>query len=134
MDKKKVEATKEFSGEIDPINFKLAALLERRIEKKTERYITVRSVKAAISPQLEQAMREKNKPQLLNQMENLSKSVERLKSASAQRKKYILLLGQLYNALQRERERDPCVQANESSGNNMGPDHVDLFYGRSNDE
>ena len=130
LEKKKVETSKKHTAEIDPINFELAALLEHRIQKKTERYITLRSVQSVVVPELKKALRDKNKPQLLNQRKGLYNSIELLRLASGQHQKCIERLGQLRAAQQRYFETGGATRALEGK-NVRQRDHVDLFYGGS---
>jgi hypothetical protein len=117
---------------MEPLNFELAALLERRIEKKTKRCITVRSIEKVVIPEFDRAMVDKNKPQLLKQRDSIYESMELLKSASEQRKKYISILSDLARAQQQQSNVETGT-GNSAIGNDksIGPNHVDLFYGPS---
>ena len=83
----------------------------------------------------------------MNQRKNLYESIELLKSASEQRKKYIALLGQLRGAQQKQQQQSG-IETNKSTrasvngalegegkvDASMRPNHVDLFYGPSNND
>jgi len=132
LEKKRCDESKRHTAEMEPLNFELAALLERRIEKKTKRCITVRSIEKVIIPEFDRAMVDKNKPQLLNKRDSLYESMELLKSASEQRKNYISILSDLARAQQQQRNVE-IRAGNSAIGNDksIGPNHVDLFYGTS---
>jgi len=137
LEKKKEDATKQYTAEMDPLNFELAALLERRIEKKTERYISIRSVEAIVLPEFDKALQDKNKPQLFNQTKNLYESIELLKAATGLRNENAARLGELQSALQQQSGVGVDIHAATGAfgaDTNRGPKHMDLFYGPSNDE
>ena len=130
LEKKKVEVTKKHTTEINPLNFELAALLEHRMHKKTERHISHRSVQAVVVPALTKALKEKNKPQLSKKKKQLSKSIKHLKKASKQHQQCIARLGQLKAEENRHFRAKSADRAHQDENNARG-DHVDLFYGRS---
>lgn len=130
------DTTKRYTIEVDPLNFELAAVLECRIQKKTERCITVQSVETVVLQKFGQALLGKNKPQLMNQKENLYESIEFLKRASEQRMKYISILGdlrdaqQLQNGIETEVDFGPDTEA-LGDYTNKRANEIDIFYGPS---
>lgn len=138
LEKKKFDVVRQHTTEIDSLNFELAALLERRIEKKIERCVTVRSVETIITPEFKKALLKNNKPQLLNQRKDLYESIEFLKSASEKRKKYIGLLGKFHGArLQKLQAKYSDSRTSIGSlhrNSKILPTHNALFYGPSNEK
>mmetsp|Transcript_23339 Transcript_23339/g.49710 ORF Transcript_23339/g.49710 Transcript_23339/m.49710 type:complete len:152 (-) Transcript_23339:148-603(-) len=121
--KKKEDATKQYTAEMNPLNFELAAILDSRIQKNTERHITVQSVEGVVAPEFDKALLDKNKPQLLNQRDNLYESINLLRSATKRRSKCASRLRELRRATVQQ----PSGVRNEKNGSA-------LFYGSSQDE
>mmetsp|Transcript_24359 Transcript_24359/g.57348 ORF Transcript_24359/g.57348 Transcript_24359/m.57348 type:complete len:267 (+) Transcript_24359:139-939(+) len=121
LNQKKKDMTKRFIAEMDPLNSEVAALVERRIQKKCERCITVRSVENILLPELDKALLEMNKPRLLNQKKTITESIAFLNSETEQRRRCIVRLAKL------RQNSDEIERSKESHPS-------DLFYGPSLDE
>ncbi len=121
---------------MDPLNIELAGLLKNRIQKKTERCITLRSVQEVVLPAF-------NKIHLLKQRKELGERTELLKSASEQHKKYIVRLGELRCEYRNLVRMSYCEYRRPLKTGAFGPGehyantqrhHVDLFYGHYDNE
>ena len=151
LDQKKEEASKKYTAEMGPLNFELAFLLEGRLQKKTERCISLRSVQVVLLPEIGRAAKDQNRPQLLNEKDNLYQSIECLREATAERQEHIALLRELYGAivLQQDetntnggcingalRNSDTSTSSSRTiaAGDEFEGEHMNLFYGTSNDD
>ena len=118
---------------MDALNFELGALLERRVQKKTERYISVRSIERVFLPEFDKALRDNNRPQLLNEKERIHASFELLKSATSEREKCIALLAELRGVQKQQNGDQTNNESVVATGNaaNSQSNHIQLFYGNS---
>ena len=133
MEEKTNEATRQHTAEMDALNFELGALLERRVQKKTERYISVRSIEKVFLPEFDKALRDNNRPQLLNEKERIHESFELLKSATSEREKCIALLAELRGVQKQQNGDQTNNESVVATGNaaNSQSNHIQLFYGNS---
>eukprot|EP00536_Pseudo-nitzschia_multiseries_P013858 jgi/Psemu1/291109/fgenesh1_pg.624_\ len=140
LEHKKEEASKKYTAEMDPLNLELATLLEGRVHKKTERCISLRSIQAVVLPEIYRATKDQNRPQLLNEKENLFNSIQYLKEATTERERIIAHLRGLHGAVNNglhtlDGDRTTSTGDEfEADTNGQSPMHMDLFYGSSNDE
>ena len=133
LEQRNVKDTKKHTAEINNLNFESASILEHRIHKKTEKCISYRSVKKVVVPALKKALRYKNKPQLSKKKKQLSKSIRRLKKASKQHDLCMAYLTLLKAEEHRQFGANDADRAHQAE-NNSRADHVDLFYGRSDQD
>ena len=129
---------------MDPINFEIAGIIERRIEKKIEQCISIRSVEAIIVPEFEKASQDKNKPQLFNETKNLRESIKFLRAATKEREEVGTRLDELRSTLHQSDLGQECLGSHsgvdtttgalQEDSNSRGPKHMDLFYGPPNAE
>ena len=136
---------------MDALNGDTEKYLYSRMEKHTEKCISIRSVEAVILPAFDKALRDNDKPQLSNQTQNLHASIEKLKSSTEHRNEIVSRLGELHCMLQ---ERGMNVDddnndnndqarmirfAREEEGGSARTDDnanasMELFYGPTNAE
>ena len=137
---------------MDALNGDTEKFLYGRMEKHTEKCISIRSVEAVILPAFDKALRDNDKPQLSNQTQNLHASIEKLKSSTEHRNEIVSRLGELHCMLQ---ERGMNVDDNNNDNNdqammirlaqeeeggsartddNAANASMELFYGPTNTE
>ena len=100
---------------MDALNGDIEKFLYGRMEKHTEKCISIRSVEAVILPAFDKALRDNDKPQLSNQTQNLHASIEKLKSSTEHRNEIVSRLGELHCMLQ---ERGMNVDDDDNNDNN----------------
>jgi hypothetical protein len=137
---------------MNALNEDTEKFLYGRMEKHTEKCISIRSVEAVVLPAFDKALRDNDKPQLSNQTQNLHESIEKLKSSTEHRNEIVSRLGGLQCMLQ---ERGMNVDDNnenndqammirlarerEEEGESARTDDdvnasMELFYGPTNAE
>lgn len=99
---------------MDALNFEVAALLKRRIQKKTAKCISIRSIEAVVLPELEN-----NNRKLLRQKEELAESIKTISSASSRHQ-------ELVDRLSEPRQASSGLRGDLA---HRERNHVDLFYG-----
>ena len=101
---------------MDALNGDTEKFLYGRMEKHTEKCISIRSVEAVILPAFDKALRDNDKPQLSNQTQNLHASIEKLKSSTEHRNEIVSRLGELRCMLQ---ERGMTVDDDNNDNNDQ---------------
>jgi hypothetical protein len=101
---------------VDALNGDTEKYLYSRMEKHTEKCISIRSVEAVILPAFDKALRDNDKPQLSNQTQNLRASIEKLKSSTKYRNEIVSRLGELHCMLQ---ERGMNVDDDNNNNNDQ---------------
>ena len=101
---------------MDALNGDTEKFLYGRMEKHTEKCISIRSVEAVILPAFDKALRDNDKPQLSNQTQSLHASIEKLKSSTKHRNDIVSRLGELHCMLQ---ERGMNVDDDNNNNNDQ---------------
>jgi hypothetical protein len=135
---------------MNALNEDTEKFLYGRMEKHTEKCISIRSVEAVVLPAFDKALRDNDKPQLSNQTQNLHESIEKLKSSTEHRNEIVSRLGELQCMVQErgmnvdndnDDDNDQAMMirlAREEGGsartNNNANASMELFYGPTNAE
>ena len=136
---------------MDALNGDTEKFLYGRMEKHTEKCISIRSVEAVILPAFDKALRDNDKPQLSNQTQNLHASIEKLKNSTKHRNDIVSRLGELHCMLQErgmnvdddnndnnDQARMIRLAQEEEGGSARTDDNanasMELFYGPTNAE
>lgn len=131
---------------MNALNEDTEKFLHGRMEKHTEKCISIRSVEAVVLPAFDKALRDNDKPQLSNQTQNLHESIEKLKFSTEHRNEIVSRLGELQCMLQErgmnvDNDNDQAMMirlAREEGGsartNNNANASMELFYGPTNAE
>jgi hypothetical protein len=133
---------------MNALNEDTEKFLYGRMEKYTEKCISIRSVEAVVLPAFDKALRDNDKPQLSNQTQNLHESIEKLKSSTEHRNEIVSRLGELQCMLQErginvdDDNNDQAMMIRLAREEEGGPARTDdnanasmeLFYGPTNAE